>query len=417
MQRFFSWLIALLIIAASVWGSVQLFKTRPSKAAQAIEESVWPVSIQTLKLENIRPSIPLYGRLEAPQSAELKAAVIADVLQINTEEGMSVNKGELLIQLDAREFELQVAQRQADIADIDAQIAQQQRQQRDDQQNLPLEKKILALNQTAVQRLQQLQKKNLGSQADADQAKQAVVQQQLKINSREQQLAQYPLRLQQLKAQRRQRQALLAQAQLQVERCQIKAPFSGLIANVAIAQGAQVRSGDKLLRLYNPDQLRLRAQIPKNYQNQVERQLKTDTLIAQQSPDITWRLARLAGESNAQTAGIDGLFVLNTPQPQLRLGQFVALQLQLAPLEHVYNIPQAALYEGNKVYVLEQDRLAAHQIQILARIPEPNSQRSQLLARSKTLLPNMSIVTTQLPNAISGLKVKVLEPDNDVAPQ
>jgi len=407
-MRFIPWLIAILIVTASIWGSIKLFKTRPSKAAQVIEEKAWPVSTQALKLDNISPSIPLYGRLEAPQSAELKAAVVAEIVQIHIEEGMQLKKGELLIQLDSREFALQVQQRQADIADIRAQIAQLQRQQRHDKKNLPLEQRMFNLYQTAAKRAQQLQQKNLGTQSAIDQAKQTVLQQQLKINSRQHQLAQYPLKLQQLEAKLQQRKALLAQAQLQLEHCQIKAPFSGLIARVDTAVGERVRPGDKLLHLYNPKRLRLRAQIPPNYQMQVQQQLKKAPLRARQDKGVYWQLDYLATENKAQTAGVDALFSLEKTDKSLRLGQFVSVQLQLPLLKQVYPLPQAALYEGNKIYILSDERIQAHAIEILARTPETDSQHSLLLIRGASLRPDMQVVTTQLPNAISGLKVSIL---------
>ncbi len=407
-MRFFHVLIALLIVGASIAGSLHLFKNRPSKPAQVIEEKAWPVSTQRLVLESATPSIPLYGRLEAPEQAHLKAAVAAEVIEVLVKEGQRVETGQLLIQLDAEEFELQVQQRQAELVDISAQIAQQQRQRQHDKDNLPLEKRLLKLNQTAVKRALQLQKKNLGTQAATDQARQTVVQQQLKIKAREQKINQYPHILKQLKARQTLRQTQLDLAKLQLQRCHIKAPFSGIIAKLESARGIRVRQGDKLLRLYNPQQLQLRAQIPDSYASHIADDLMAQKLVAKQSNGVQWHLQRLAGERLAKTAGVDALFVLTQPETALRLGQFVSVQLQLPTLEAVYKLPQAAIYSGSKVYVVENDRMQAVSVNIVARMPVKDSNRSDLLLRSADLSPDMEIVTTQLPNAIKGLKVKLL---------
>lgn len=64
------------------------------------------------------------GRLEAPQTVEIRPRVSGYVQSVNFKEGAAVHKGDLLFQIDPRPFEAEVARLEADLKSAEARLAQ-----------------------------------------------------------------------------------------------------------------------------------------------------------------------------------------------------------------------------------------------------------------------------------------------------
>ena len=65
-----------------------------------------------------------------------------------------------------------------------------------------------------------------------------------------------------------------------------------------------------------------------------------------------------------------------------------------------------SIYENNRVYTVQNDRLIGHQV---VRVGEHESSADgyRVLIESPALLPGDAIITTQLPKAITGLRVEI----------
>ena len=108
------------------------------------------------------------------------------------------------------------------------------------------------------------------------------------------------------------------------------------------------------------------------------------------------------------SGGLDGLFrLINNVEP-LPLGTFVELQLQLAKQENVIEIPFSALYGLDHVYLIQEGFLQAVAIERIGEVARPSGQNSVLI-RSNEIAAGDMIAITQLPNAITGLKVEIAE--------
>lgn len=408
LSRLLSILLPILLLAAGVLLYKTLQASRPQPAAITPVEKVWTVRTQSAHMASHQPVLTLYGRVESPRMTRLTAAVTAFVQQVYHDEGQPVRQGVLLIQLDPRDSQLQVQQREADLIAIEAQISAEHIRHQADQNALKIETRLQALSHRAVKRFENLARRKVASEEQLDDARRTLQQQALALNSRQQALNDHPNRLAQLKATRQRRQAELDSARLDLQRTRISAPFDGRIASLQAVPGDRVRSGDPLLSLYNPARLEIRAQVPDRILPAIRKALANPALLSASARlggrQIHLRLDRLASEVDGGRAGVDALFTVQKPQ-QLEPGRALPLQLQLPAQHNVIALPPQALYGQSRIYRIIEGRLDGLQVERIGNTTSQNGD-TRILVRSPQLQPDDTIVITQLPNAITGLKVK-----------
>jgi len=401
--------LPVVIIALAILVFFLLKASKPATPASAQPEKAWLVDATAVNYQRLAPEVTIYGRVETPRDANLKAAIEADVTEVNVLEGHIVRQNDLLIQLDVTDVQLAVQQRQADLSETQALIDSEMQRYQRDQGLLANQKQLVNLADKAVQRAKKLESSRLASQAALDESLAAYEQQVLALKQLQYDINEHPARLAQLKATQSRAQALLEQSKVNLARSEIRAPFDGRVAGLTVALGDRVRAGDSLLTIYDLNQLEVRAQIPGRYIGQVRRMLSQGQSLTARAwldgEEKTLTLSRLSGEVRQDSGGIDGLFRLNDNQDPLPLGTFVELQLQLAEQDRVIELPFSALYGMDRVYLVEDEHLRSVTIE---RVGERiSSSGNTLLIRSEELESGDLIATTQLPNAITGLRVEI----------
>lgn len=403
-------LLPLIIIGAAIAVFMYMKSTKPESPTMAKPEKVWRVNTITASPQSYSPELTVYGRVETPSKSTLRSALSADVMTINAYEGDLVKHGDLLIQLDDRDVQLLVDQRQSDVDEIKAQIDSERIAHTNNETILSSENTLLALAEKSVERAQQLEQSRLTSRSNLDDTLAAKQRQVVTIKNLEKVIAEHPARLAQLNAKLDRANALLEQAKLDLSRSQIIAPFDGRITKLSASVGNRVLNGDSLISLYDNSKLEVRAQIPNRFISEVSQQIAAGhrmTAVAEvNGSKLTFELQRLSGQVTDDSGGVDALFKLLTTNETLSLGTFVELNLQLPEHSNVIAIPYDALYGLNSVYLAKDGYLVSTPIQ---RIGEMSSDgQPVLLIDSVDINKGDLIVSTQLPNAISGLKVEAV---------
>ncbi len=401
--------IAIILIAISVF--IALKQSKPVKAKLEKPEKVWRVNTVDVEFQSISPQITVYGRVETPRKASLNAAITADVKQVNVLEGDVVQQGYILISLDDSDAQLLLQQREADLTEIEASISAEKTRYKRDKTLLVHENELLDLTEKAVTRAKKLEETRLLTRSSLDEAVANKQRQVVTVKRLNYDIAEHPTRLAVLKAKYNRAEALLGQAKLDIARSQITAPFSGRIAKLDVSIGDRVRIGDGLLSIYDLNNLELRAQIPGRYLKEIRQNLQQGKEVHAKAvlddKTLDFVLTRLSGETREDSGGVDGLFTLKGNSHLLTLGTFLELSLELTSEQDVVEIPFNALYGLNRVYRIKEGYLEAVRIE---RIGEHQSSDDtvKLLIRSDDLKDGDNIVTTQLPNAMTGLRVEAL---------
>ena len=401
--------VVILVIAILVF--MALNQSKPVARMMQKPEKVWRVNTVAVQYQDLSPEITIYGRVETPRKASMNAALVADVIEVKILEGSEVEVGQVLLKLDDTDVHLLINQRQADLAEINAAIDSELLRFKRDKELLEHENKLLEIADNAVGRAKKLEHSRLASQSFLDEAYAAKQRQLLTLKRLKHDIAQHPARLAGLKARQIRAQALLEQSQVDLQRTVITAPFTGRVAKLDVSIGNRVRTGDRLLSIYDLENLEVRAQIPGRYLKQIRTSLeqnKQQTATAYIDDNLLqFSLARLSGEIRPDSGGIDGLFRCTSDRNALVLGAFVDLTLKLSQQSSVIAIPFNALYGLNKVYRLTDGHLQSVNVE---RVGEYHTEQGiSLLVRSEELKEADLIISTQLPNAITGLRVEALD--------
>jgi len=401
--------IVILLIAFAIFA--QLKHSKAEKSPVTKTEKVWRVSSMPVIFQDLQPELVVYGRIETPNQAHLSAALVADVIEVRALEGQRVTKGQKLIKLDDRDIQLLIKQRQAELKEITSLVNSEKSRFARDKKLLKQQVELVELAEQAVARAQKLEKSKMTSRSVLDDTIALQKQQVLALQRLEYDIADHSSRMAQLDARRIRAQALLSQAELDLSRTAIKAPFEGRVASLSVAIGDRVRAGDKLISVYELNTLEVRAQLPGRYIPNIRsamQQGKTVTATATiNNQSFTFQLDRFSGEVQRDSGGIDGLFRVLNDGKQLTVGAFVELRMALTEEKSVISIPYDALYELGKIYQISDGRLQAIKISRVGEYRD-DSGEVRLLIRSADLVEDDKILTTQLPNAIPGLRVEAL---------
>ncbi len=406
----FTRLLPLVLLLAGAGGLAALALTRPEPGPLQAREKVWVVAVAPARPQTLSPSLTLFARVDSPRAATLTAAVNADVLEVMALEGREVHSGELLVRLDELDARLSLVQREADVAELKAELDSELRRHENDRAALVHELSLLELARRDVARAQNLATRDLGSAARLDEARQAEARQALSVDSRRTAIDEHASRRSALLARIARAEALVEMSRLDLERTRVRAPFTGRIAAVQIATGDRVRSGDRLLSMFDASALELRAQVPTRYLARLRESLASrrpvTALARVDGREVRATLDRLGAEVERGRGGADALFTVDSASGQgLELGRTVELTVHLPPVSGVVSIPAEALYGTQQVYVLEDSRMRSVSVERVGEHHDAQG-RHRLLVKSPQLTDGVSIIATQLPNAVDGLKVR-----------
>ena len=163
------------------------------------------ISVAEVISERVTEWDEFTGRLEAPQTVELRPRVSGYIDQVSFAEGTLVNAGDVLFVIDPKPFEAEVNRLKADVVDAQSRAVLAERE---------------------LKRGKRLKKQNAISQEELDNR---------------------VARAQQAKANVQSREAALAQAELDLGYTQVKAPISGRVSRALITKGNYVTAGQSQL--------------------------------------------------------------------------------------------------------------------------------------------------------------------------
>ena len=401
-RRYWPW--GILLLGVTVF--VVLVATRPRQPAPAVRPRVWQVEAIAVQPRRLHPVLTLYGRVEAPALMRATAPAASQVTEVRVREGETVRPGQLLVALDPRDFRPGVRQARAAVTELEARLELERQRYRSDVQALVHERRLLTLLQNQVARMEKLRRRGLAAAAALDQARMEAERQAMAVIARRLAVDQHPARLRQLEAQLEKARARLHQAEVALQRSRVTAPFAGVVAEVAVAEGDMVGASQPLVSLFSWRDLEVRAKIPAPFHREIRRAVERGYRLRAEGKSlglgIRLRLERLAGR--AEAGGIDAFFRVTEGARRLRLELPVTVRLQRPARDHAVAVPYTALYGSRRIYRIVDGRLQSLTVEPLGDYPHDG--RSWLLVHSPELRPGDRILITHLPNAADGLAVK-----------
>jgi HlyD family secretion protein len=397
--------LLVLLLAASAFAYMK--STRPERIKPEPREKVWQVDVMAAEPKNLSPLLTLYGEVETPSLLRSAAPGVGQISAVLVKPGDRVSAGQKLLEMDGRDFAATLQQSRANVADLEAQLNELALQHQSNQRKLKQEKKLLELSQQELQRVQRLKKNNLSSESALNKAREALARQELSLIAIQLAVDSFASNNRQLKARLDSARAKLSESELAVMRSEVIAPFDGFVSQVSVSSGDQVNKSEILLSLYAMDSMEIRARIPSTYQAEIARALETQTQLMAQAElsgdSIMLELSRLAG--SATPGGIDAYFRVTQGVERLRIGNLLKINLQRPVQNNVIAVPFSAIYGNNRIFILQQGRMKALDVKSVGQYMD-ESDKIWVLLQNTNIEPGTQVITTHLPNAVDGLKVK-----------
>jgi multidrug efflux pump subunit AcrA (membrane-fusion protein) len=400
------------ILTLALLGSVSLFATGPSPDPAPRTERAWPVSILEVEPGPARPALTGFGRVESTRQAALGTDLSLRVRTVHVREGDWAAAGDVLVELDDAEIALLLAQREADLAQARAQLQALESERGMLETTLAQVRSMHRLNTAKLERHQTLRARSLIAQSLVDEVQAQADQTSIQLQTHEYRLAELPHRLAAQRAQVEKARALVELAGLELERTRIRAPFTGPILAVPVAEGDRTQPGATLVEIAAADSYEVRVQVSAaqgaRFQAHLERGEPVSVRLATaDAGTLRLPLVRVAGRVRPGQSGLDTFFAL--PATAGRglppLGRTIDLEIELPEQPDVVALPFSALYENDRIYAVEAERLEAIDVE---RVGESRDATGELrvLVRAPALAGGRRVVTTQLPRAMPGLLVE-----------
>lgn len=420
---------------------ILLKQNSPAPKKQLADEAATVVRTLSIPRLTVTPMAIGYGTVQPVSTWEAVAQVEGIITKKNPSlsKGAIIEKGTELLQIDPADYELNIAQIEADILANKAQLDELDTKLENTKVSLEIEQQSLGLTKKEHKRLQNLIKKGSVSFSDVEAQERTMLAQQQSVQAQKNALQLIPSQKALLEAQLQQKQSQLKSAQRDLDNTRIIMPFTGRISvkNVELAQ--YVRIGNTLTAADALDKAEIEVQIPIRYfrgllrvdnnksinlldisLQQLKQTLgiKAQVLLRERGFITIWdaRFARLSDTMDPKTRTVGVIVEVDNPygnvkpgrRPPLIKGFFVEVNLQGASRPESLVVPRSALHNNQLYRINEQNRLEIIKVQVALYQPE------FVIVTGNNLNAGDKIIISDLLPAIEGMLLSAVD-DSEVA--
>ncbi len=369
--------IILLTVAIAVF--FVLWSTRSTVEPTDRSEQPWLVSSKEVRLANVQPRLRLYGEIVAGREVDLRALVPGEVVAVADSfvEGGKVVQGNMIIQIDDFEYRANFDELSAQINEARARLQEIKTRKTTFDLALKRDWEMVDLLQRDVKRVQALSGKGTVSEKRLDAARMELTQQQKTAEMRQSDLAAETAQIKQQEAVIKRLSVGLRRAKRDLQRVRLTAPFDGFLADVQAQVGKRLGANDSVAKLIDPGRLEARFTLTDHQYGR----LLSEGALAGRPAKITWqvgrrsfqfngRLDRIGARVDSSSGGVQVFARLDGTDltKPLRPGAFVTITVPDRTYRAVARMPESALYNGDTVYVIKDERLVKRDVELVARI-------------------------------------------------
>jgi multidrug efflux system membrane fusion protein len=338
-----------------------------------------PVLVAPVEQRSVPLKLNVIGRTEAYSNVTLRARMDGMIMSVNYTAGQHVNKGQVMLTLDPRALQAQLAQSEANLARDRAQLNKAK---------------------SDLDRNNDLVSKGFISAAQLEVFKSTVETMEATVKA---DLAQIDL------------------AKVNLSYTTITAPMSGVAGAILVFPGGSVKANDTPLVVLNQVKpMYVTFAVPEVQLREVAaqravRKVQVDVKMpSDRNPPVSGELAFIDNTVDATTGTIQMKAMLPNQDERFAPGQFVEVSMVLRELTDALLIPSEALQagpDGNFVYVAKADNtVEVRKVQTLSIGP-------QRLVVEKGLNPGEKVVTDGQLRLTPGARYEVRAPSRPEVPK
>ncbi|MCP4694004.1 MAG: efflux RND transporter periplasmic adaptor subunit [Desulfobacterales bacterium] len=342
-------LLPLLILFAGISGANYIKKKAPAPRKRPPMKMTSLVEALTARPDSHQVTVSAMGVAIPAREMVLKARVSGEIIEMHRDfsEGGFLKKGERILRIDGRDYELAVIQKRRAVTEAEY--------------NLKLE---LGRQDVARREWELLNGDKPASPGDVE-------------------LATRKPHLEKARADIEAARAELARAQRDLDRAVVRAPFNAIVRATSVELGSQISAQEPLAELVGVDAYWIQASVPIDrlkwidaprvagrrgpkakviYRREFERSGAVVKLLGDLAPE--GRMARVLVE-------IPDPLDLKHPgrdRPRLLLGEYVRVEIQGRRIDHAHRIPRSALRDDNRLWIADgEDKLEIRAVDVIWR--------------------------------------------------
>ncbi len=294
------------------------------KTAKADVLMVAPEDVLTVHTNAFASGPSITGSIQPEHRADLRAEISSVVLQVLKENGEKVNRGDLLVRLDDTSIRDSLSSAQESERVATQALDQTQRQ-------YERFKTLRASGMVSTQQLEDAEIKRNASESDLSAAKTRTVQ-----------------------------------ARQQLQRTEIRAPFSGIISERKVSNGDTAQIGKELVKVIDPDSMRFEGLVSADTVGQVKLGQSVNFRI-NGYPGQTFNgvVKRINPEANAVTRQVEVLVSFSDKkQPQVS-GLYAEGQIEAGSVATLMIPEVAVVRNGDKIIAWKVQANTLHKMEII----------------------------------------------------
>lgn len=389
-----------------------------------------PVDVISLQQLPLAPVVTGFGRVKPKVEWQAIAEVSGKVVYRHPglEKGRVLDAETVLLKIDPLDYELRLAQAEADVSSSQAQLAKLAQEEQNLKTTLKIEKNRLAISKKELTRKKELRRKGLTSQSAVDLEQQNTLASQKVVQDIENQLIVLPNERKVTIAQLEVNQSQVAEAKRSLEKTVVTLPMDARISSVDIEQNQVVNTQQSMVVAHGIDTMEIDAQVALHDMQVLASSLTQYTAHADGRPradqlDLTasiqlssgnfqqqWpaKVARISDTVSANQATVGVILEVDqdysqlSPEsaPPLVNGMFVEARLSGQANAH-WVIPERALH-GDKIYLVDdKNTLMIQAVKVLFR-------RAGKVAIDGELSSQLLLIVNDLLPAVSGMELQVV---------
>ena len=298
------------------------------------------VGVETVQIQSIAETIPLFAEVVTAREGTIASRIAGTVEEVRVLAGAKVDAGDVLVSLDTELLEILLRQAEAQIGEARAGI---------ETATARVDRAVKTLNRVeglrnttsfSVSRFDEAQTgyfEALGLKAEAE----------ARVKSAE---------------------AALAEAQYQLERASITAPYAGIVLEVNTNAGEFIGSGAAVVSLLDTQSFEVEASVPSRYINVLEPGLEVTATTETGEPiEMAVRVLLPVEDQSTRTRPVRFSSSQLLEFERLAIGQSITVQIPISAPRDVLSVPKDALVQargGWTVFVADDGKAQPRQITI-----------------------------------------------------
>ena len=440
----FHWVAPIAVLLCGGWFIFAMgLRDKPQRKKPPVRKSV-PVEVVKARPHTGPLDIITSGVVIPHREVELSARVGGEVVfkSDSLSPGRFVNKGETLLRIDDRDYQLDVARLEQEVARADVELERLKLDIENADRLIKISRDVVTVRKREVGRMEQLRRSKTAAAFEQDAAELALLTAMQQTTTQENQIRGFDTQAKTLKMSRELASLQLQRARLDLERTEIIAPFSGVVIATRVEKNANLVPGAMVATIEDTSSVEVRCSLrsedmpflqasesinanayelpPVPVTIEYERGGRTyawDGVLSRQdglgldqsTRTLPVRIHVANPTANripeSMTDQIAAGYLNGDAVDPLALvrGMFVKAKLHCKPTRALAVIPEAVLRPGKQVWLMRDEKLAMETVRI-ARIEES---RVYIDLTHSPLQIDDQIVSSPVPGARNGLAVSL----------